>query len=93
MAPRPRLLIFASGTDTDGGSGFENLVAASRDGRLTADIVGVVSNHEHGGVSKRAKRLGIPFFFFPDPTRRTSIARLSNIRRQTSYRFPDGSNS
>jgi folate-dependent phosphoribosylglycinamide formyltransferase PurN len=67
MAPRPRLLIFASGTDTDGGSGFENLVAASRDGRLTADIVGVVSNHEHGGVSKRAKRLGIPFFFFSGP--------------------------
>lgn len=66
-APAPRLLIFASGTSTSGGSGFENLVEASKDGRLSADIVGVVSNYEHGGVSKRAKRLGIPFFYFSGP--------------------------
>lgn len=61
----PRLLIFASGTKDGGGSGFENLVNASRDGRLTADIVGVVSNHENGGVREKADRLGVPFIYFP----------------------------
>ena len=47
-----------------GGSGFENL-ATSKD--LDAEIVAVVSNHEHGGVRERAERLGIPFIYFPGP--------------------------
>ena len=64
---RPKLFIFASGTATGGGSGFEKLVTASRNGVLDADIVGVVSNHEHGGVRERAERLGVPFFYFPGP--------------------------
>ncbi|MCX6780643.1 MAG: formyltransferase family protein [Candidatus Magasanikbacteria bacterium] len=66
----PRLLIFASGTKTSGGSGFEKLVWATRaagDGRLEAEIVGVVSNHEQGGVRERADRLGIPFHHFAGP--------------------------
>lgn len=63
----PRLLIFASGTKTAGGSGFENLVNASRGGRLEAEIVGVVSNHEYGGVREKADRLGIRFIHFPGP--------------------------
>src|SRR3989344_4027077 len=50
-----------------GGSGFENLVNATKTGELDADIVGVVSNHEHGGVRERADRLGIPFTYFPGP--------------------------
>lgn len=50
-----------------GGSGFENLVNHSRGGDLDADIVAVVSNHEHGGVRERADRLGIPFIYFPGP--------------------------
>lgn len=58
---RPRLLIFASGTKTGGGSGFQKLVEASRDGRLEANIVGVISNHEFGGVRERAKKLGVQF--------------------------------
>lgn len=62
-----KLLVFASGTPEGGGSGFENLVDASRDGRLEAEMVGVVSNIEHGGVRKRAERLGIPFIYFPGP--------------------------
>ncbi len=57
----PKLLILASGTRKGGGSGFENLVHATREGVLRADIVGVVSNHEHGGVRERADRLGIRF--------------------------------
>lgn len=64
---QPKLLIFASGTPEGGGSGFENLVHASRDGRLDADIVGVVSDNEHGGVREKADRLGIPFMYMPGP--------------------------
>ena len=61
------LLIFASGAKDGGGSGFQKLAEASREGVLNADIVGVVSNHERGGVWKRAKTLGIPCYFFPAP--------------------------
>lgn len=63
----PKVIVFASGSKTSGGSGFENLVRASREGVLDADIVAVVSNHEHGGVRERAERLGIPFIYFPGP--------------------------
>ncbi|OGG49205.1 hypothetical protein A3C18_02180 [Candidatus Kaiserbacteria bacterium RIFCSPHIGHO2_02_FULL_54_11b] len=65
---KPKLIVFASGTAEDkGGSGFENLVAATKTGVLDADIVAVISNHEHGSVHERADRLGIPFVFFgPD---------------------------
>jgi len=64
---RPKIIVFASGTKTGGGSGFENLVKATKSGVLDADIVAVVSNHEHGGVRERADRLGVPFFFFSGP--------------------------
>ncbi len=64
---KPSLLIFASGTATGGGSGFANLVKASRSGILSAEIVGVVSNHENGGVRKYADDLGIPFLYFAGP--------------------------
>ena len=56
--------MFASGTKDNGGSGFENLVEASRTGILDAEIVAVVSNHERGGVRERADRLGVPFIHF-----------------------------
>lgn len=61
---RPKIIVFASGTRSGGGSGFENLVQ-SKD--LDADIVAVVSNHEHGGVRERANRLGVPFVYFSGP--------------------------
>jgi phosphoribosylglycinamide formyltransferase-1 len=61
---RPKLIVFASGTKNGGGSGFENLVQSDE---LNAEIVAVVSNHEHGGVRERAERLGIPFIYFPGP--------------------------
>jgi phosphoribosylglycinamide formyltransferase-1 len=55
---KPRLLVFASGTATGGGSGFEKLVEAEQRGDLAAEIVLVVSNHHFGGVAERAIRLG-----------------------------------
>lgn len=61
---RPKIIVFASGTKDGGGSGFENLVAATQTGVLDADIVAVVSNHEHGGVRARAERLHVPFVYF-----------------------------
>jgi phosphoribosylglycinamide formyltransferase-1 len=60
----PKLLVFASGTKDGGGSGFENLVHWSRANPQSFEVVGVVSNHEHGGVQRRADMLDIPFFFF-----------------------------
>jgi folate-dependent phosphoribosylglycinamide formyltransferase PurN len=60
-----KIIVFASGTKDGGGSGFENLVMASRDGRLSGEIVAVVSNHQNGGVRQRADRLGVPFVYFP----------------------------
>lgn len=47
---RPKLIVFASGTKDGGGSGFENLVNATKTGELDAEIVAVVSNHEHDAV-------------------------------------------
>jgi phosphoribosylglycinamide formyltransferase-1 len=65
---QPKILVFSSGTAEGGGFGVENLVTKSRKGGvLDAEIVGVVSNHENGGVRKRAKNLGIRFFHFPEP--------------------------
>lgn len=64
---RPKLIVFATGTRTGGGSGFENLVNATKTGELDANIVTVVSNNEHGGTRQRADRLGIPFVHFARP--------------------------
>lgn len=64
---KPRLVVFATGTKTGGGSGFENLVDATKTGELDAEIVAVVSNNEHGGVREKADRLGIPFVYFSGP--------------------------
>lgn len=59
----PSVLVFASGTATGGGSGFQELVENSRTGILDAGIVAVASNHEDGGVRHRADKLGISFIF------------------------------
>ena len=64
---KPKLLIFASGTLEGGGSGFEKLVEASRNGTLSANIVGVVSSHLDGRVRQRAESLGIPFGLLSSP--------------------------
>lgn len=67
--PRSKLLVFAEGSADGGGSGFRELVKASRRRNgLWTGIVGVVSSKEFGGVSKLAKTLGITFYHFsPKP--------------------------
>lgn len=59
-----KIIVFASGTKDGGGSGFENLVNATRDNRINGEIIKVISNHENGGVREKADRLGIPFVHF-----------------------------
>lgn len=60
-----RIILFASGTSTDGGSGFQELAENSLTGVLQARIAAVVSQHPDGGVRKRADALRIPFVLFP----------------------------
>jgi len=66
---RIRVLVFASGDEKGGGSGFQELVEFSRTDPpvLDAQIAGVVSNHPHGGVYRRADALHIPFEYWPGP--------------------------
>lgn len=64
---KPKLFVFASGTATNGGSGFGNLVRCARGGILDVNIVGVASNHENGGVRKRADKYAIPFVHLAGP--------------------------
>jgi len=66
---RIRVLVFASGDEQGGGSGFQELVEFSRTHPpvLDAQIVGVISNHEKGGVRKKADALHIPFEYWPGP--------------------------
>ena len=73
---KPRLLVFASGTTSGGGSGFENLVPAEKRGILSEDIVAVVSNHEQGGVREKADRLNIPFIYFNGPFNEQSYQKI-----------------
>ena len=63
----PRCLIFASGGRDGGGSGFRKLVenTLTPNPILSADIIGVVSDWENGGVKKHADNLGIPFVYMP----------------------------
>jgi len=81
---KPRLLVFASGSATGGGSGFEKLVVASREGILDAEITAVVSNYENGGVKSRAGNLQIPFVYFPRPWIKE---RYQEITRGLSFDF------
>ena len=69
MKNKPRVLVLASGDKTGGGSGFQELVEFSRTEPpvLDADIVTVVSNHEQGGVRKRAQALEVTFHYWPGP--------------------------
>jgi len=71
MNENPNLIIFATGgkASGEGGSGFVKLVEASRDGRLRANILAVVSNYAGGGVEEKANKLGIKFFHFPKAQR------------------------
>jgi phosphoribosylglycinamide formyltransferase 1 len=80
----PRVIVFASGTKDGGGSGFENLARwttqKDADSTLTNaekfEVAAVVSNHENGGVRKRAETLGIPFIYFPGPFEAQEYQRI-----------------
>ncbi len=74
---KPRIIVFASGTEEGGGSGFRKLVEASRAGILDAKIVGVVSNHENGGVWEKAEELDIPFIHFRGPWNAEGYQRIA----------------
>ena len=78
---RPQLIVFASGTQESGGSGFENLARSSD---LDADIVAVVSNHERGSVRERADRLGVRFVYFPRPYDAEGYASVLQNTRMSS---------
>ncbi len=69
MKNNPNILVFASGTKTGGGSGFENLVRAARSSPpiLDASICAVITNHFEGGVWHKAKALGIPCEYWAGP--------------------------
>lgn len=56
------LIVFASGREVGGGTGFENLAK-----RLPHRVLAVVSNHKNGAVRERADALSIPFFCFLGP--------------------------
>lgn len=77
-----RILVFASGTRTGGGSGFQNLVEHSQGGLLhKAEIIGVVSNHTEGGVHSRAQKLEVPFYYFPKPREADDYRRLCALTK------------
>jgi phosphoribosylglycinamide formyltransferase-1 len=65
----PYVLVFASGTKTGGGSGFEVMVRAARTKPpiLDAWICGVITSHADGGVWHKAKALGIPAEYWAGP--------------------------
>ena len=77
MGGKSRILVFASGDKEGGGSGFQELVEFTQTDPpiLNAKIVGVVSNHENGGVRKRADQLHIEFSFLHEPSLSVSYQR------------------
>ncbi len=66
---KPNILIFASGTKTGGGSGFETMVRAARTSPpgLDAWICAVITNHFDGGVWHKAKALGVHAEYWAGP--------------------------
>jgi phosphoribosylglycinamide formyltransferase-1 len=69
--PKKKLIIFATGEKEPekGGSGMKNLIEASHDGRLCADVVAVVGNIRGGGVETKAHECGVHFEYFPKSMR------------------------
>jgi phosphoribosylglycinamide formyltransferase-1 len=65
----PNILVFASGTKTGGGSGFETMVRAARTRPpiLDAWICAVITNHFEGGVWQKAKAFGIHAEYWVGP--------------------------
>lgn len=81
MVTQPRLIIFASGTKTGGGSGFRELVRQSRTGVLQAEIAAVVSNHANGGVRTIADAYDVTFVHFPRPWRTATFREILDAHK------------
>jgi phosphoribosylglycinamide formyltransferase-1 len=66
---KPNILVFASGTKTGGGSGFETMVRAARAAPpgLDAWIGAVITNHCGGGVWQKAQALGVHAEYWGGP--------------------------
>lgn len=87
--PIPTILFWASGSKTDGGSGFKKCLERSRGHSLhpilNARIVGVVSQHKNGGVHGIAEEFGVPFSHYhkeEDPLR-----QCTEIQEQAGAQF------
>ena len=65
---KKKILVFATGTATNGGTGAENLIERSRIDDLGIEIVALVSNHPRGGVQAVAEKYAVPFHFFSSGT-------------------------
>jgi len=76
MSNNPKSIVFASGEKNGGGSGFEELVKNSKTGILKSNIIAVVSNHENGGVRKKAEKWNIPFEYFFGPWTAESYQKI-----------------
>ena len=77
----PNILVFASGTKTGGGSGFETMVRASRTRPpiLDAWICAVVSNHFGGGVWHKAEVLGVRSEYWVGPYLGYGLPKLCQV--------------
>lgn len=64
---KKRIVVFASGTKSDGGTGFEKLHAYGCCTGSRYEVAAVVSHHERGGVFGRAIRLEVPFEHMSPP--------------------------
>jgi phosphoribosylglycinamide formyltransferase 1 len=76
---KPKILVFASGDQKGGGSGFQELVEFTRTDPpvLDAQISGVVSNYETGGVRRKADALRVPFEHWAGPFDAKGYRRLA----------------
>lgn len=73
---KKRVLVFASGSATGGGSGFANLVRQSRKLDLPFEVISVVTSHINGGVAEHAQKLDIPFMVCLNPLTPHNYERL-----------------
>jgi phosphoribosylglycinamide formyltransferase-1 len=80
---KQRAIVLASGTKTDGGSGFEKLFEYGCNSGSCFEVVAVVSDHERGGVYGRAARLNVPFEYFPAPWTAENYRRIRDAHEAT----------
>ncbi len=85
MSKRARIAVFVSGR----GTGLQSLIDATKDGKLSAAIVLVVSNNPEAFALERAKTAGIPSYVhtpksFPTPLQANEalLARLLEAKTE-----------